>query len=141
MLGTDDGPRNIFRVVEQIKFLKIQKQAHIYFRLLGIGNMGIVALPISLSVFPQTHLSDNHAASTMEIQNFYDRIRSDMISKGIEGSITKTYLKKLRFHCGEYEWAEAGGIISNYVPTMLYLIFKSINPAIRIGVLNLKDEI
>ena len=49
--------------------------------------MGIVDLPIPLSVLPLTHLSDNHATSAMEIQNFYDMVRSDMISKGIEGSI------------------------------------------------------
>ena len=33
------------------------------------------------------------------------------------------------------------GLISNYGPTMVYLIFKSINLYISIGVLNLKDEI
>ena len=44
-------------------------------------------------------------------------------------------------HYREYEWAEAGGVMSNDGPTMLYLIFKIIKPATRIGVLNIKDEI
>ena len=44
---------------------------------------------------------------------------SDMISKEIEGSITKTLIKKLRFHHGGYEWADDGGIIRNNEPTIL----------------------
>ena len=64
-----------------------------------------------------------------------------MIAKAIKVSIKNTYIKKLRLHQGEYEWADNGGIISNYVPTMLYLILKSINPATGIGFSNLKDEI
>ena len=103
--------------------------------------MGIVDLPIPLSVLPLTHLSDNHATSAMEMNNFYDSVLSDMLSKEIDGSIIKTSLNKLRLHCGEYECAEAGGILSNDGHTMLHIIFKSINPATRIGVLNLKDEI
>ena len=33
-----------------------------------------------------------------EIQNFHDRVRSEMTTKAIEGSIIKTKLKKLRLH-------------------------------------------
>ena len=66
---------------------------------------------------------------------------SYIIAKAIEVSITKTSLNKIRPHRGVYEWADYGGIISNYGPTMLYLIFKRINPVTRIGVSNLKEEI
>ena len=64
-----------------------------------------------------------------------------MIDKEIEVSVTKTTLKKIRFSQGEYEWTESGGIIRNDGPTMLYLLFKTINPDTSISVSNLKDEI
>ena len=64
-----------------------------------------------------------------------------MIAKAIEGSITKTYLKKLRLHIREYEWIDSVSIISNYGSAMIYLIFKIIKPGTRIGVSNLKDDI
>ena len=64
-----------------------------------------------------------------------------MIAKAIEGSMTNTSLKKLRLHRGEYEYPDAGIIIRNDRPTMLYLIFKGINTATRIGVSNLEYEI
>ena len=55
--------------------------------------------------------------------------------------LKKTYLSKLRIHQGEYEWDDARGLIRKYGPTMLYPIFKSINPDTSIGVSNLKYEI
>ena len=64
-----------------------------------------------------------------------------MISKAIEGSITKIYLKKIILHRREYEWANSGGVIRNDGPTMLYLLFKIMNPATRIDFLNLKYDI
>ena len=54
---------------------------------------------------------------------------------------SKTYLKKLNIHYKEYEWTDAGGIIMNDLPTILYPLFKIIEPYTRIGVSNLKDEI
>ena len=66
---------------------------------------------------------------------------SDITDKEIEGSIAKTYLKKFRLHRVEYEWDDTGGLIKNYGPTILYLLFKSIKPATIIGVSNLKYEI
>ena len=63
------------------------------------------------------------------------------IAKEIKGSITNKYLKKLMLHHREYEWTYYEGIKSNDGTTMLYRIFKSINPATRIVVSNLKDEI
>ena len=34
-----------------------------------------------------------------------------------------------------------GGIKSNNLPAMIYIIFESINPATRVGVSNIKNEI
>ena len=45
------------------------------------------------------------------------------------------------YHQGKYEWADTGDIISNDEPTMIYLIFKGINPSTRIGFSNLKYKI
>ena len=64
-----------------------------------------------------------------------------MTAKRIEGSITKTSIKKLRIHQGEYEWANARGLMINDGPTMIYLLFKNTNPATSIGVSNLRDQI
>ena len=64
-----------------------------------------------------------------------------MIAKSIKGSIKNTYLRKLRLHCREYEWTYYLVIISNDVTTMIYLIFKSINPYTRTGVSKIKYEI
>ena len=59
-----------------------------------------------------------------------------MISKAI-GVLIKKNINQLRLHCGVYECTDAGGIIRNNGPTMLYLIFKIINPATKIFVSNL----
>ena len=64
-----------------------------------------------------------------------------MIAEAIEGSITKTSLKKLRLHCGVYERTDAGALIINYGTTMIYLILKSIKWATRISDSKLKYEI
>ena len=64
-----------------------------------------------------------------------------MIFKAIKGSIKNTYIRKLRLHCTKYEWRYDGGIIRNDGTTMIYLIFKRINPATRIVFSNLKYEI
>ena len=42
-----------------------------------------------------------------------------MISKAIDRSIKNTSINRLRLNLGEYEWAGAGVIISNYGTTMI----------------------
>ena len=61
-----------------------------------------------------------------------------MIDKAIDRSITKASLKNLRISHGEYDWTDAGVFKSNYGSIMLLLLFKSINPATRIGDSKLK---
>ena len=103
--------------------------------MIGIGNVGIAPLLYPWKLSYMTYLYDVNA---IEINNFYDRLCSDMIAKSIEVSITKTFLKKLRLHHGVYEWADSGRIIINYGPNMIHLLFKSINPATSIYASNLK---
>ena len=64
-----------------------------------------------------------------------------MIAKAIGGSITNTSLKKLSLHWREHEWSDTGGLIRNYGPTMIYILFKRTNLATSIDVSNLKSEI
>ena len=64
-----------------------------------------------------------------------------MIANWIEVSITKKYIKKPSIHRGEYEWADARAIISNYWPTIIHLLLKSINPDTKIDVSNPKYKI
>ena len=61
-----------------------------------------------------------------------------MIGKEIDGSTTKTSIKTVRPHRGVFEWTYNEGLITNDGTTIIYLIFKSINPATSIGVSNLK---
>ena len=83
----------------------------------------------------------NLAKNQQWIQKFHDRVLSDIISKSIEGSITKTSLNKLIIHRREYKWSEDGGLIRNSVPTMIDLLLKSIKSATSIGDSNLKYHI
>ena len=59
----------------------------------------------------------------------------------LKGSITLTSLQKHRLHLEEHECIDAGGLIRNGGPIMIYLLFKSINPSTSIGLSNLKYEI
>ena len=83
----------------------------------------------------------NLSNNAQEVQNLYNGLRLDMTAKEIEGSITKTYLKKLVIILGEYEWDYSGSLIRNYGPTMLHILFKMINPYTSNGVSNLKYQI
>ena len=66
----------------------------IYCKCQVIGNVNQV-LPNPLTVSAVTQFSGGNAT---EMQNFRDRMRSDITAKEIEGSITKTYIKKLGLH-------------------------------------------
>ena len=74
------------------------------FGLEGIGNVDI-DLQIPLTV---TYLANLSGGNVFEIQLLNDRVRSDIIDKESEGSITKTSIKKLSIHCGGYEWTYDG---------------------------------
>ena len=98
MLDTGKGATSIFRKVEKIQIMDMQHQAHGYFGLPGIRNVGNQVFPKTLVVRALQNLGKN----AQELQNLYNRVRPDMIAKAIEGSITKTFLKKLRLKRGEY---------------------------------------
>ena len=137
MLDTSAGPKNIFRQVKRNHIADIHYQYHGYFGLLGIKKIGYDALPDRLIVSNLQNVNGN----IQQVQYFYDRVRSYMISKETELSNKTTFHKKLRLHRREYKSADTGGIIWNYGPTMLYLILKTTIPDIKVGVSNQKDEI
>ena len=74
----------------------------------------------------------------MHLQNLHVRVRSEIISKAIGGSIKNTSLNKPRILCNGYDWLGVGGLIRTVGPTIIYLLFKGTNPATRIGVSNIK---
>ena len=94
MVETGGCPKNIFRQVEQIHISYIHYQAHGYFGLLGIGNVGNIVLKNSLVLSYLQKFNGDQP----QVHNIYARMRSYMISKSNEVSITKTSLKKLRLH-------------------------------------------
>ena len=111
--------------------------AHGYFGSLGIGNAVNLVLLNILVVSALQNLANN----AQELHNAYDRVRSDMIAKKMDGLVKYTFLKKLSIYLGECEWADSGGIIRNNGTNMLHLLLKSTNPATPIFVSNLKYEI
>ena len=102
-----------------------------------IGNVDKV-LPYPLEVSDLNNLSSGDAK---EIVNLYEREHSKMVAKEIEDLITKPSLKKIRINRKEYQWKDAAGPTSSGGPTMIYLLFKNINPTTSIGVSNLKEKI
>ena len=67
MVGTDAGTKHIFRVVEHIQLVDIQKQPHGYFGLQGIENADI-SLPSPLTV---SYLANLAGGDEVEIQNVF----------------------------------------------------------------------
>ena len=61
----------------------------------------------------------NLYGSAHQVQSFHDRVRSYMIAKAIEGLIENISLKEISIHLGKYEWADTGGLLSNYGPNMI----------------------
>ena len=95
-------------------------KAHGYFGLICIGNVGNQVLTNSFVISALQKSSKN----AQEVNNLYGRVRSDMIENSIEGSITKTAINKIIIYQREYEWADAGCLISNDVPNMIQLLLK-----------------
>ena len=115
----------------------MQLQSQRYFGLEGIGSVQAY-LPDPLQV---SYLLNSAGGDAQEIVSFHCRVFSYMISKEIECLITKNSLKNLRLHKKKYKQKDSGGSIRSDETTMIYLLCKSTNPATRIGVSNLKDEI
>ena len=85
MVGTCEGTKDISRKVDHIQIAYMYHQAHGYFVLLDIGNIGNQGLPNPLLV----SVLKNYPKIHRKYKNLYERLRSHMISKKIEGSIYK----------------------------------------------------
>ena len=92
MVDTGAGAKNIFNQAEKILIEDMHHQAHGYFGLIGIGNVGNKVLPKPLVVSDLKNLARN----AQEVQNLYDNLSLDMIDKVIEG--LKKTLNKPRLH-------------------------------------------
>ena len=80
MIITGASAKNIFSVLDQIQLVDIHYQSFEYFGLHGIGNIN-VALTNPLVVSDLLNL----ATSNQGVKHYFDRVRSDVISKAIEG--------------------------------------------------------
>ena len=129
MVQTSTGNKKIFRKVDQINIADMNNQAQVYFGLIGIGNLN-TPLPNPLGISYLKILDNNRK----KVKNLYDRVCLYTNFKAIEGSIAKTSLLKLGLNKREYERYDAGGIIRNDGPNIIYLLLKTIKPDIRISV-------
>ena len=86
MVNTGTGTRYIFRVVEIIMLEDKKNQADGYL-VLQIGNVSQF-LPKLLT---ESALKTLPGGNAIEIKGFHDRVRSDMISKAVEGLIINNY--------------------------------------------------
>ena len=66
---------------------------------------------------------------------------SDIIFEEIKDSITSTSINIIWLINKGFKWVDYGGLHRTGVPTMIYVIFKSINPETRIGALNFKGKL
>ena len=85
MVNIIAGAKNFFWKKYQIQIADMNHQAHGYFGLLGIGNVGNQVIPDPLVV---SNLQ-NMDGDTQTVQTFYDKVHSYMIAKEIESSILK----------------------------------------------------
>ena len=72
---------------------------------------------------------------------FFKRVKSEMISKYLEGCLSKSALKQLSLRKDEYTWTDSSreNIVDG--PTMLKVVVDTVNPSTRVGVGNLMEEI
>ena len=106
-----------------------------YFGLQGIGNQN-QPIPDPLAA----HNIQNTGADDQQEHDLYNRSYSDMLSKAIEGLITKTHLNIFSTSQG-FRMGRWFFYIRMDAPTGIYLLLKGINTTNRIGAFNLKDDI
>ena len=80
MVGTAAGLNIILRVVNHIHIASIKHPAHVHFGLIGILNADINPLKYPLALSDLTNL---YGRDSIEVQNLYDMVCSDMIAKSI----------------------------------------------------------
>ena len=72
---------------------------------------------------------------------FFRQVRSKMIAKRIEASLTSVSWKVLFGKRKHFTWVGTNGVASYDGPTMLQLIISTINPSTRVGISDLKSSI
>lgn len=72
---------------------------------------------------------------------FFLRVRSRMIAKRIQGSITVASWKALLQRKDEFSWLNDRGNYDHDGPTMLKILLSVVNPTTRVGVRDLRHEI
>ena len=72
---------------------------------------------------------------------FYRRVRSKMIAKRIENSLTPASWKTLFSKRKHFTWTSTAGNAGYDGPTMLHILIAGVNPSTRVGVSDLKSII
>ena len=79
--------------------------------------------------------------SILDHKTFFLRVRSRMIAKRIEGSITVASWNSLLQKKSEFAWLNARGNFEYDGPTMLKIIITAVKPSTRVGVSDITLEI
>ena len=97
IVDTGADAKTILWKVEQIQIVDMHHQAHGYFGLLIIVYVAnrVVSNPFAVSAL------QNLAKNAQEIRIFYDRVRSDMISKEMGFQLQTPLLRNLGFIGGD----------------------------------------
>ena len=93
-------------------------------------------LPAALTVF-----DIDPAAQATQRPQFFRRIRSVMIAKRIENSLSKASLKSLMLEKLKFIWTDSTGTEHLDGPTMLWILLAKINPSVRVGISSLKTNL
>ena len=72
---------------------------------------------------------------------FFWRVRSKMIAKRIEISLTSALCKVMLGKRKHFTWMGGNDVVSYNGPTMLQLIVSTVNPSTCVGIYNLKTSI
>ena len=74
------------------------------------------------------------------LDTFYNRVKSRMIAKHIQGYLKKDDIEVLKTNRDNISWRDTNGIVEEDEPTMLWL-FNQCNPFTRVGVSELKEDL
>ena len=134
--ATDAIGKSIISNTRDLKLEMVQKAA---LKIWGAMN-ATFATPVPDSLDVQD--LDQIATDADQQNTFYHRVRSEMISKRIENSISESSRKNLMLKKAAFTWKNTtSGTIHHDGPTMLYMLLSLVNPTTRVGVSELKKLI
>jgi hypothetical protein len=131
--ATDTIGKSIITNPRDLKLEDVQKAA---FKIWGDMTATYnTALPNNYTVQVLNDINNNDAQKTI----FYLRVKSEMIAKRVENSITPSSWKTLMLRKKDFTWINTTtGEVHFDGATLLFILFSTINPSTRVGVSGLK---